>query len=165
MPAPFGHANDLLGFNDGWRQEFFGEDVLSGLHCVEHDRAMRAGGCGDGHRVDVVAREQIVEVTDKDRIDGVGRFPPASRIVVPNCDKLGVRVLVYLRGVLGCMYVPESQNRNRDRIGHGKSFPRESERLPHCQSTAASTYLSGIVARTTRPLHSRGAGIVLRKAR
>jgi hypothetical protein len=72
---------------------------------------MRAGGCGHGHRVDVGAAEQIVEVTDKDRIDGVGRCPPANRVVVPDCDKLGVRVLVYLRGVLGCMYVPESQDR------------------------------------------------------
>ena len=93
--------------------------MLSGLRSAEHDRAMRAGGCGDGDRVDVVAREQIVEVVDKDRIDSVGRCPPASRIVVPDGDQLGVRVLVYLRGVFGCMHVPESQYRNRDRIGHG----------------------------------------------
>ena len=94
---------------------------------------MRAGRCGDGHRVDVVAREQIVEVTDKDRIDGVGRCPAASRIVVPDGDKLGIRVLVYLRRVLGCMYVPESQDRNVDRVGHGQSFLEGSSGLPRWQ--------------------------------
>ena len=51
-----GHVNDLLGFIDGWCQEFLGEDVLSSLRCAEHDRAMRADGCGYGHRVDFVAR-------------------------------------------------------------------------------------------------------------
>ena len=86
---------------------------------------------------------------DKNRINRVGRSPPASRIVVPDCDKFGVRVLVYLRGVLGCMYVPESQDRNRDRIGHGSPSSR-AERFPHCQSVAAPPYLSGMWSRPTR---------------
>jgi hypothetical protein len=47
------------------------------------------------------SREQIVEVTYEDRIGGIVRCPPASRIVVPDCDELAVGVMVYLRGVLG----------------------------------------------------------------
>jgi hypothetical protein len=127
--------------------------VLSGPRCAEHDRAKRARRSGNGHRVDVVAFEQIVEIADKNGLNRVGRRPAASRIVVPDCDKLGVRVLVYLRGVLGCMYVPESQDRNRDRIGHG-SPSSKAEHLPHCQSAAAPRYLSGTVVQTTRPARS-----------
>ena len=39
-----------------------------------------------------------------------------SRIVVPGGDKLGVWMLADQRGVLGCMHVPESENRYLDRI-------------------------------------------------
>ena len=87
---------------------------------------MGAGRGGDGDRVDVVAGEQIVEVVDKDRLDSLRGCLPPCRIVVPHGDQLGVRVLAYPRGVLGCMHMPESKDRYRDRIGHGKSFLERS---------------------------------------
>ena len=41
---------------------------------------MRTGGSGDDHRVDVVAREQLVEVIDKGRLDGLGCCSSPVRI-------------------------------------------------------------------------------------
>jgi hypothetical protein len=90
----------------------------------------------------------MVEIADKGRLNGLGGCPSPSRIVVPDCDKLGVRVLVRQRGIFGCMYVPEPEDRNGDRVGHG-ILPPEFERLPHCQSAAVPPYLSGRVIRMT----------------
>ena len=69
--------------------------MLSSLRGTDHDRAMRAGGGGDGHGVDVVAREQLVEVIDEGRLDDLGCCSSPVRIVVPDGDELGVRVLAY----------------------------------------------------------------------
>jgi hypothetical protein len=91
---------------------------------------MRGGGSGNGHRVDVVACQQIVEVAQKDCLEGVRRCPPAGRIVVPDGDQLGGRVLAYPLGLLGCMHVPESEDRYRDRIGH-REFSSSVGRVPH----------------------------------
>jgi hypothetical protein len=83
---------------------------------------MCAGGSGDGYRVDVVAPEQTVEVVDESHSDSVGCCLSPGTIIVPDGDQLGVRVLLDPPGVLGCMHVPESENRHRDGFRHVESF-------------------------------------------
>ena len=83
---------------------------------------MGAGRSRDGDRVDVVAGKQIVEIFDKGRLDSLRGCPAPCRIVVPHGYQLGLRILAHVRGVLGCMHMPESKDRYRDRVGHGKSF-------------------------------------------
>ena len=82
-----------------------------------------AGSGGNCDSVDVLADKQIVKVVDLRRARGIGACLTTAGIVVPDGDKLSVRVLVYPRGVLGCMHMPVSENRYRDRLGHEQSFP------------------------------------------
>src|SRR5207342_1145252 len=107
--------NDLLGLCNGRCQELLGDDRLFDLRSAEHDRVMGAGRGRDGDRVDVVG-EQLVEVVNEGRPDGLCRGSTASRIVVPSGDELGFWMLADQPGVLGCMHVPESENRYLDRI-------------------------------------------------
>jgi hypothetical protein len=83
---------------------------------------MFRGGGGDRDCIEIVAGKQCVKIMDKRHSGGVGSCLPSSEIVVPDSDQFGVRVLAYARGVLGCMDVPESENRNSDRIGHLESL-------------------------------------------
>jgi hypothetical protein len=74
------------------------------------------------HCTDVVASQQLVKIIDESCTEGIRGWATARRVVIPDSDKVGVKVLLDPRGVLGCMHVPESKNRNLYRIRHKQSF-------------------------------------------
>jgi hypothetical protein len=79
---------------------------------------------GDCDGIDVVAGQQLVKIIEEFRLGGFGGCSSAGGIVIPDGDEISVWVLACSRGVLGGMYVPESENGYLDRIGHERSFPR-----------------------------------------
>jgi hypothetical protein len=98
--------------------------VLSGLNGAKHDPAMFGRSSGDCDGIDVVAGQQLVKIIEEFRLGGFGGCSSAGGIVIPDGDEISVWVLACSRGVLGGMYVPESENGYLDRIGHERSFPR-----------------------------------------
>jgi hypothetical protein len=96
--------------------------VLSRLDGPKHDRVVLGRGSGYSHCTDIVASQQLVKIIDESCTQSIRCWATARRVVIPDSNKVGVRVLLDPRGVLGSMHVPESKNRNLDRIRHKQSF-------------------------------------------
>src|SRR5690606_23017104 len=66
-----GRGEELLALGDGGGEQLLGEDVLAGGDDLAEHLAVHGGGGGDGDAVEVLAREQRVEVGDELGAEGL----------------------------------------------------------------------------------------------
>ena len=125
-PGRVGRGHDLLGLGDRRGEHLLGEDVLAGLGRLHHQVAMLVRGGGDGDAVEVVARQQPVEIAGVLHAELVrareelasGGIQHALGVVVPDGDQFRPGMLLSLPRVVPRVHVPESQGRDLQRFRH-----------------------------------------------
>jgi hypothetical protein len=114
-----------------------------------NDLTVGDGRRGDDHPVDVLAREELVEIL-VERDATLGGLPPASpSVFVPDCGDLRPRMLLGLGGVVLCVYVPEAQDCDAE-------HERTSSTISSISSPGRATR---IIADVPRILSKRGLTI------
>ena len=87
-------VDDPLPFRCCWRQRFFDHDVFAGFQCRERHGHMQDIRHGDGHRLDVRIRDEILIVSvDARDVELLGQVPAPLFIKTRDGNNLGARDL------------------------------------------------------------------------
>ena len=77
------------------------------------------GGGGDGDGIQVVARQQLLEIVRVRHAELRGQLASALSIVVPHRDQLGFRMLSGPAGIVPGVHMPAADDRYRDHLPEG----------------------------------------------
>ena len=103
-------GGDRLAIGYVGREHFLREDVLAGVRRANHHVAVQVCRGDDADGIDVVARQQGVEVRLERNIEFFGPGRTASRILIPDRHHVGVGIGADFPGVLVGVDVPSTQH-------------------------------------------------------